>query len=225
MSETKLDPRVCRVLKPETTAVIVIDMMDAYCNPAQPLPQCMKKKFGVNFSELDIVANKIVDFLKVSRKYPMGLTIFVRMVERPEYLPQNIALKMEIEGYPPVAKINGQGWSYYKVQPQSGDLEIVKYRYDAFLGTDLDEKLKSRKIKTVVIIGGHASVCVDTTARTAAQLGYHTFVPADLTANPGLPDIPQTPDFIRKQLDTINSVLGYMPLSSTIIKVWDENKY
>ena len=89
------------------------------------------------------------------------------------------------------------------------------------MGTDLDMHLKKYDVKTVIIVGGNASFCVDNTARSAAQLGYHTFVPADLTADPGLSDNPQTPDDIRKHLDAINSLMGYMPLSSTILYVWE----
>ncbi len=74
-------------------------------------------------------------------------------------------------------------------------------------------------------MGGYASVCVETTARTAAQLGYNTFVPADLTADLDNPTNTQAPDIIRKKLDTINNVMGYMPLGSAILEVWqDQNQ-
>ena len=216
-----LDPRVSKILNPEETAILIIDVMDGYCDLREPLPKFLEKNLGMNFTELDKVADRIVDFLAASRKYPIATTVFVRMIERPESSPPSIRLKMEVEGYPPVAVKDGQGWDYYKVKPQRGDFEITKYNYDAFLNTDLDEHLKSLNVKTVIIVGGHASVCVDTTARASARRGYHTFVPADLTADPGQHGETQTPDTIRKRLDTINSVMGYMPLSSTILQTWE----
>jgi nicotinamidase-related amidase len=214
------DARLFEVLQPEETAIIVVDVMDGYCNPKEPLPKFLEKTTGVNFIELDQVSDRIVKFLAVSRKYPIATTVFVRMVERPEYLPVSIRLKMEIDGIPPTVVQGGQGWNYYKVKPLRGDYEIIKYRYDAFIGTELDKHLKAHGVKTVIIVGGHASICVDTTARTAAQIGYHTFVPADLTADPGLSVNLQTPNEVRKKLDTINSLMGYMPLASTILNVW-----
>jgi len=216
------DPRICEILKPEETAIIVVDVMDGYCNPEEPMPKFLQKTTGVNFNDLDKAADSIVKFLATSRKYPIATTVFVRMVERPDTLPPSIRLRLEIDGTPPTTTKDGQGWNYYKVKPLSTDYEIVKYRSDAFMGTDLDKHLRVHDVKTVIITGGHASICVDTTARTAAQLGYHTFVPADLTADPGLPDNPQTPDVIRKHLDTINSYMGYMPVSSTILEVWEK---
>lgn len=216
------DPRIIEILKPEETAIIVVDVMDGYCNPEEPMPKFLEKTIGVNFIDLDKAADGIVKFLIASRKYPIATTVFVRMVERPETLPPSIRLRLEIDDVPPTNEKDGQGWNYYKVKPLPTDYEIVKYRSDSFMDTDLDKHLREHQVRTVIITGGHASICVDTTARTAAQLGYHTFVPADLTADPGLPNISQTPDIVRKHLDTINNYMGYMPLSSTILSIWEK---
>ncbi len=213
-----LDSRLVKVLKPSQVAIIVVDVMDAYCDPSEPLPRYLAKSVGAKFSDLDLVADRIVSFLDESRKYGIASTVFVRMVERPETLPISLSLKMEIDSVPPVAQINGQGWNYYKVSPKEGDYEIVKYSYDSFFNTNLNDHLLSKNVETVVIVGGHASVCVDTTARTAAQLGYHTFVPADLTADPSTQNDPKS---IRNRLDTINKVMGYMPLSKAITQAWE----
>src|SRR6185437_13963077 len=126
-------------------------------------------------------------------------------------------------GDPPTCEKDGQGWGYYKVQPLPSDYEIIKYSPDAFITTDLDKHLKEHNVKTVIVVGGYASNCVFLTAATSAQLGYHTFVPADLTADPSLPNDPQTPDVIRQRLDVINSYMGYMPLSSTLLSIWKNN--
>jgi nicotinamidase-related amidase len=216
----ELDPRVAETLKPEETAIIVVDVMDGYCNPEEPLPKYLKEWTNATYTELDKAADKMAAFLDASRNQPIATTVFARMVERPDTSPPNIRLKMEVDKAPPVVERGGQGWAYYKVKPHEGDHEIVKYSYDSFIGTDLDEHLKSHGVKTVIIMGGYASVCVESTARTAAQLGYNTFVPADLTADPGKEGQLQTPNIIRSKLSTINNVMGYMPLASTILEVW-----
>jgi nicotinamidase-related amidase len=218
-TEDKLDPRVVATLIPNDTAIIVVDMMDAYCNPKESLPKYLEKVYGASFVGLDEASDSIVSFLDASRQYRVATTVFVRMIERSETLPSNISLKMMIDNIPPVAEEGGEGWGYYKVKPKAGDYEITKYFYDAFMGTDLDKHLKDRGVKTVIIVGGHASYCIDTTARSAAQLGYNTFVPADLTADPVAQNDPES---IRKRLDMINTVLGYMPLSSTILQIWED---
>lgn len=217
------DPRIISLLKPEQTAILVIDVMDGYCDPKEPLPTFLNKTLGVTFDELDKTADRLVAFLAESRKYPFATTVFARYLERPETRPQSISLRVEISGDPPTCEKDGQGWDYFKVKPLPTDYEIIKYSPDVFITTGLDTHLKKHNVKTVIITGGYASNCVDNTARTAAQLGYHTFVPADLTADPGLPSERQTPDFIRQRLDVINSYMGYMPLSTTLLKIWEES--
>lgn len=211
-----LDQRIAETLRPEDTAIIVVDVMDGYCDPNAPLPKYM----GATTEALDKAADRMVDFLAATRDLPIASTVFVRMVERPDTAPENQRLKMEVGGVPAVAEIDGVGWNYYKVHPLASDHEIIKYQYDSFMGTDLDGHLKASEVKTVVIMGGYASVCVETTARTASQLGYNTFVPADLTADLDRPGNSQTPEDIREKLSTINNVMGYMPLGSTILQIW-----
>ena len=218
----KLNPKIISILDPKKIAIIVVDMMDAYCDTNAPLSKYLIKNEGVSFEYLDIVANRIVDFIEHSRHFNISATVFVRMLERPELVSTSIALKMQIDKIPPVAEENGVGWNYYKLKPLKCDKEIIKYSHDSFINTDLNQYLKSKSIKTVIIIGGHASVCVDSTARTASQLGYHTFVPADLTADPTPNGEQQNPEIIRRRLYAINNVMGYMPLSSLILEVWKE---
>jgi nicotinamidase-related amidase len=174
-----------------------------------------------NFDYLDVVAERIDSFVTRTRNFSLATTVFIRTLERPECMPPNIRHKMHLAGIPPVAEENGAGWEYYKIRPLEGDKQIIKYRYDSFMNTELDAYLQTKGVKTVIIVGGHASVCVDSTARTAAQLGYHTFVPADLTADPLPLDAQQDAQSVRNKLYTIDTVVGYMPLSASIVSVWE----
>ena len=52
----------------------------------------------------------------------------------------------------------------------------------AFIGTDLESRLRSDQVKTVVLVGLTTDHCVSTTARMAANLGFDTYVVSDATA-------------------------------------------
>ncbi|MAV54501.1 MAG: hypothetical protein CMJ28_00930 [Phycisphaerae bacterium] len=52
----------------------------------------------------------------------------------------------------------------------------------SFSNTGLDSLLKERGIKNVVIAGVVTSVCIDSTARVAADKGYNVTVLSDCTA-------------------------------------------
>ncbi|KAF0118150.1 MAG: nicotinamidase-like amidase [Xanthobacteraceae bacterium] len=56
------------------------------------------------------------------------------------------------------------------------DIVVDKPRYSAFFGTDLDVILAASGIRSLVIGGVTTSMCVETTARDAAQRDIRTFV-------------------------------------------------
>lgn len=55
---------------------------------------------------------------------------------------------------------------------QAGDLLIVKRQWGAFYGTDLDQQLRRRGIRTIVIGGIATNFGVESTARAAFDRGY-----------------------------------------------------
>jgi bifunctional isochorismate lyase/aryl carrier protein len=59
---------------------------------------------------------------------------------------------------------------------------IIKHQYDAFLYTDLEEILKKKKIKQVVVCGVLTNICCETTARSAFMRGFEVYFVTDATA-------------------------------------------
>lgn len=72
------------------------------------------------------------------------------------------------------------------VEPQAGDLEIVKRTIGAFGRSSLDAELQSRGIANVVLAGIATNFGVESTGRAASDLGYETFFVTD--AMTGLDD-------------------------------------
>lgn len=64
-------------------------------------------------------------------------------------------------------------------KPEGNDYTIVKRRYSAFIGTDLDILLRCLHVETLFLIGGLTDVCVHFTAVDAHQSNYHFFVVTD----------------------------------------------
>ena len=65
--------------------------------------------------------------------------------------------------------------------PRSGEPVVGKHVNSAFIGTDLEARLKAASIDTVVLCGFTTNHCVSTTARMAGNLGFKTFVLSDST--------------------------------------------
>jgi nicotinamidase-related amidase len=67
-------------------------------------------------------------------------------------------------------------------EPQAEEPLVSKSVNAAFIGTDLDLRLRRLGVETVVLFGMTTDMCVSTTARVAANLGYRTLVVGDATA-------------------------------------------
>ena len=68
------------------------------------------------------------------------------------------------------------------VAPRGGEPVITKHVNSAFIGTDLEDRLRRAGIKNLVITGLCTDHCVSTTARMAANLGFGVTIPADAAA-------------------------------------------
>ena len=68
------------------------------------------------------------------------------------------------------------------VAPLPDEWLIVKHVNSAFIGTDLEARLRDAGITTLVVTGLVANYCVETTARMAGNLGFDTYVVGDATA-------------------------------------------
>ncbi|TGV11314.1 cysteine hydrolase [Mesorhizobium sp. M8A.F.Ca.ET.173.01.1.1] len=62
------------------------------------------------------------------------------------------------------------------VAPQGGEQVVVKNYPNAFRDTDLKARLDAEGIKDVVIVGAMSHMCIDATARAAADFGYNVTV-------------------------------------------------
>ena len=67
--------------------------------------------------------------------------------------------------------------------PQPGDVVVEQHwGQSGFVSTDLDVQLKQRGIEKIIIVGMMANTCIEGTARSGAELGYHVTLVSDATA-------------------------------------------
>lgn len=68
------------------------------------------------------------------------------------------------------------------LHPQPEDYQVVKRRYSAFVGTDLDLILRDNHIERVILTGTKTNVCIRATATDAFERNYHVIVPRECVA-------------------------------------------
>lgn len=68
-----------------------------------------------------------------------------------------------------------------EARERPGEAVIVKHENSAFIGTDLEARLRRDGIDTLVIVGATTNHCVETTTRMAGNLGFKAVLVRDAT--------------------------------------------
>jgi len=68
------------------------------------------------------------------------------------------------------------------LQPSPDEYHVVKRRYSAFVGTDLDLILRDNRIDRVFLTGTKTNVCIRATATDAFERNYEVVVPRECVA-------------------------------------------
>ncbi len=82
----------------------------------------------------------------------------------------------------PGSSFAGTGLAVYdEARELKGETVIEKSVNSAFIGTDLEQRLRATKIDSVVICGATTNHCVETSTRMAGNLGFDTRLVRDAT--------------------------------------------
>ncbi|HVX46182.1 MAG TPA: isochorismatase family cysteine hydrolase [Mycobacteriales bacterium] len=166
------------------TALLVIDMQNAFCHPAGSIPTLMAPLVNN-----DAVLERNVEALARARAAGLPV-IFTRhcwdhsMVDAGlSYLAplseadQLISKQMRDSG----ALVQGS-WDADVVEqltPETGEFVIDKPRYDAFLGTRLEQLLRGLGTEKLIVTGVVTNICVESTVRSGYMRDYRMTVAAD----------------------------------------------
>lgn len=114
------------------------------------------------FYAMDTVINKLEKLIGKARFN--GIHIFYAQHHNPNGFPEYGSAEWEL--IPQIA-------------PKNEDSIIHKTTPDIFLDTNLDQQLKEKEVKRVVIGGIQTADCVDTSCRRAFSLGYEVVLIKD----------------------------------------------
>ena len=200
------DPALTLPARPEPlrmttadTAVIVIDMQNAYASPGGYVDLA-----GFDIAGAAGVIGRISTVLETARA--AGLPVIYLQngwdadyaeaggPASPNYHKSNALKTMRAR-----PELSGQllargGWDYELVDalaPQPGDIRLHKTRYSAFFNSQLDSVLRARRIRHLIFVGIASNVCVESTLRDGFHLEYFGVMLEDATHHLG-------PDFLHQ---------------------------
>jgi nicotinamidase-related amidase len=154
-------------LTPATTAVVLID-----------LQQAVVAREVAPHSAADVVARAAA--LADRFRQAGSLIVFVR-VDLANFIRPNADIPFGDPNSPPPPPNASELVEALRREPT--DLVVTKRSWDAFVGTDLERQLRERNIRTIVLGGISTNIGVESTARTAAALGFDVVLVEDVTSS------------------------------------------
>lgn len=186
-------------LNPAETALIIVDMQNAYASAGGYLDIA-----GFDIAGAAACIARIATAADAARKAGMPVLYFQNGWDpgyteaggpgSPNWHKSN-ALKAMRKNPELHGKLLAKGgWDYALVDalaPQPGDIVVPKTRYSGFFNTNIDSLLRARGIRNIVFTGIATNVCVESSLRDAFHLEYFGIVLEDATHAAG-------PDFAQK---------------------------
>ncbi len=213
-----MEPPVLKTLEdriaPVHTALFIIDMQKDFC-----VDGFATSKAGRPLAAAQAIVPRIAELRQAARRARV-LVCHIGFWTLPDHMSDSGAWlsqrrrstyasdKIAIEGSEGAEFID-------ELSPEDGELKILKHRYSAFKGTDLDMLLRAHEIRTVVVTGVSTNVCVESAVRDAFEYSYYVCVPEDGVASWDM-------SLHEATLKTVNARFGLVSTCAEIINLWNE---
>jgi len=161
---------------PQHTALIVVDVQNDFCHEDSAYAH-----MGHNVTLIQEMVPRLAATIEAARAAQVPV-IFLRIIQSPD-TNSDAWEALEADDGPRLVVEDTWGAEYYgPIRPLPGEREIIKRRHSGFNRTPLDLLLRSQNIKTVVLGGVASNVCVEATAREAADNDYYVVFLGDGSA-------------------------------------------
>lgn len=205
-------PTFEELVDPKHTAVLVIDVQNDFCHP-----EGGQAKAGMEISEMTAVVPNIVKLTEDARAHDVPV-IFIRNGH--SEFTRSQAQRNKRGDNSRGGRICEEGtWGadYYLVKPLPGEREVIKFRFDAFIGTKLELLLHNMGIETVVMSGVTTNTCVETTSRHAYVADFNVVFLKDCTATHYQHEHEAT-------LHNIDLNFGFVKSAEEVVEAWASHK-
>jgi ureidoacrylate peracid hydrolase len=168
----------------ERTALLLVDVQNAFLDPAGMVARMAGGSLDATYTAtIEPVRRTIaaarahgtpVVYTQHQLRPDLGDAGFLGEEILPKLYPAELAAE--------AAKLVTGSWEAEilpALAPQPGDHVVPKNRYDAFLGTTLEQLLNRLGVTSLVVAGLVTTVCVESTVRAASMRDYRVFLVGD----------------------------------------------
>jgi nicotinamidase-related amidase len=193
-------------------ALLVIDMQNGFVSPRGDMAS-----FGFDLSLVLQVAPRLTYFLAEARR----LGVFIVHTRVINDAAQNPPSWSAFWG-PPAVTVEGTWGAEFApgFEPLAGEPVVTKYTYGAFVGTNLENILRQRDVRTLVVTGTGPNICSGDTMHQGFALGYHIVAVEDCLASFTVrgPDWTQTVKDVGMYI--IERHYGKVVTSAALLETW-----
>jgi nicotinamidase-related amidase len=168
---------------PARTALLIVDMQNDFVHDEG----VCGKAFGTPMLEGFQATIEPIRRLKAAAR-AAGIPVFYSLVTQlpdgslasPVWLADNLRY-----GFEPIQCMRGT-WGYQVIDElalEPGDVAFEKTRRSCFQGTNFENLLRARDIRSIVTVGVAASGCVESTVRDAIEKDFFVIVAKDAIGN------------------------------------------
>jgi ureidoacrylate peracid hydrolase len=194
-------------IDPRRSILLVVDMQNDYCHP--------NGTAGGRGRDLGFIQGMIPRLLQLidaarEQKFPI---CFIRTIANDW---TNSPIWTEFKDKKNLAGAEGSWGAEFcsGFEPQKGDLVITKHRYSAFIGTNLDQILRSRGVDSLITTGVGTGMCVFQTLSVGFMLDYYITLVEDCAATS------YGPQSHNEAVSQIRKHFGVIASSSEIMDIW-----
>jgi ureidoacrylate peracid hydrolase len=111
------------------------------------------------------------------------LVVFIQAIYDPQYLSAPMRERdLRVGRRMPRCLMGSWGADFHVIAPRPNEPVVTKHRYSAFANSQLDDLLRRRRIRSLLLAGVSTDTCVESTGRDAYFIDYYVTLVADCCA-------------------------------------------
>lgn len=198
---------------PIHTALIVIDVQNDFCSQAGSLA-----RQGFDVTAAQEIIPRLRELVIVSRR--VGLAVFFvrtlhdQSTDSPQWLGR-VGDGPGTERTGLTCRTGTWGSDFFEIQPEPGEPVVIKNRFSAFVGTNLDLLLRTRGIRSLLFSGVTTETCVESTLRDGLFREYYVSLIEDCAAS-------YNQEAHAASANIVANNFGTVIRSSELLQFWQE---
>jgi ureidoacrylate peracid hydrolase len=198
-------------VSPAHAALLVIDVQNDFVANGG-----FFDRIGADVKTIQRVIAPLARFVDCAREAGV-LVVFIQAIYDAQYLSAPMRERdLRVGRRMPRCLTGSWGADFHVIAPRSNEPVVIKHRYSAFTNPELDDLLKRRGIRSLLLAGVATDTCVESTGRDGYFIDYYVTLVADCCAGAIERDH-------RVALERFERDYGAVVNSADVIEAWQRS--